>query len=390
MPIRVIIVDASKTILNDEGCAVPGIGQLLAFCRSRNVKIVINSNQDELLRKVDRAGLPYDLLVGRRDVGIRKPSRKYVDIVLTKFNVRPTEVVYLGDDDKTDAYCAANGKVLYLSALWANPDPKYGIRLRTPSAAIKFLELFLLKEHLWACTIEQDASDGRPIKWHSLVHFNDCSETLKNAAVNTFKFGSSTHHAFFLNSMMSSIYLSGFHERYEYWATYPGHSRGGSLNPAMAGYLEIFSKEFRDKYIDLFIRHTTAHDSGSNRYAGDAAKINLPNQIETVCLNPAFQEKIQGSTFLIIDDFTTKGYSFECARHLLLEASASDVACLCVGKYGFVYHSIVRGPGCTFDPFEPIRMFPYETEVIRHSYSREAGANLQTKFDDFKKYISNS
>jgi hypothetical protein len=55
----------------------------------------------------------------------------------------------------------------------------------------------------------------------------------------------------------------------------------------------------------------------------------------------------------VVDDFATGGYSFECARNLLIEGGASDVACVALGKYGLRYHIVSPRPGYSWDPFSP-------------------------------------
>jgi hypothetical protein len=53
-----------------------------------------------------------------------------------------------------------------------------------------------------------------------------------------------------------------------------------------------------------------------------------------------------------MDDFTTQGYSGECARQLLLQAGAGEVVCINVSKYGRDYWAISLGlDDYTWDPW---------------------------------------
>jgi hypothetical protein len=56
----------------------------------------------------------------------------------------------------------------------------------------------------------------------------------------------------------------------------------------MGAYLKVFSIEYREKYIDLFCRHTEALDSGRTRNKG--GKVKFEKYISTVHLNPEFSD----------------------------------------------------------------------------------------------------
>ena len=60
-------------------------------------------------------------------------------------------------------------------------------------------------------------------------------------------------------------------------------------------------------------------------------------------LNPEYMERIRGRCIAVMDDFTTQGYSGECARQLLLQAGAGEVICINVSKYGRDYWVMSRG-----------------------------------------------
>jgi hypothetical protein len=54
-----------------------------------------------------------------------------------------------------------------------------------------------------------------------------------------------------------------------------------------------------------------------------------------------------------MDDFTTRGYSGECARQLLFEAGAAEVVCINVSKYGRDYWIIsCSANNYTWNPWE--------------------------------------
>jgi hypothetical protein len=63
--------------------------------------------------------------------------------------------------------------------------------------------------------------------------------------------------------------------------------------------------------------------------------------------DPDYRQRIQGKCVVVMDDFTTQGYSGECARQLLLQAGAGEVVCINVSKYGRDYWAI----SCGFDDY---------------------------------------
>ena len=78
--------------------------------------------------------------------------------------------------------------------------------------------------------------------------------------------------------------------------------------------------------------------------------VDFLNQINTMQLNG---KSIEGKSILVIDDFTTAAYSFECARNLLLEAGAAEVVSVALGKYRLQQCTEAPRPGYHWDAFQP-------------------------------------
>lgn len=81
--------------------------------------------------------------------------------------------------------------------------------------------------------------------------------------------------------------------------------------------------------------------------------VEFANQIDTICLNQKYQSRIQNKTVVVVDDFTSWGFSCECARNLLFQAGASEVISVNIGKYGYRHHVINPISGYTWDPYVP-------------------------------------
>ena len=156
---------------------------------------------------------------------------------------------------------------------------------------------------------------------------------------------------FVMAHLLASVYGDGLSAEPDLWSIYPGSS--GGPNRIMGPYIETGAKLFKDLFLsDLLIRHASALDSGTTRRAGGAGAT-FWNQINTVHVNPSYRDKIAGKRILVIDDFTTDGYSLECARNLLLEAGASDVVAAVIGRYKPRQSICTPVDGYGWDPFVP-------------------------------------
>ena len=115
----------------------------------------------------------------------------------------------------------------------------------------------------------------------------------------------------------------------DYITVYPGHLAGTSNN-ILADFSKRLGQVFRDRFVpDLLVRHSNALKSqhqGPNR--------NIIEQLNTIHVNPSHKgKKLAGKSVLVLDDFTTYGYSFETARQMLLCAGASNVTGVAIAKY---------------------------------------------------------
>ena len=268
MGIKAVLLDISNTTLDKDGVPHEGIPELIDFCRSKSLKIIfITNNVKGEHQALISSGLYHDLILTPQNTRKWKPSPGMIKYAMNTFNLANGEIVYIGDDDRADAWCAANAKVLYLAAKWANPKPTYGIRINTPLRAKKFIEIYLLKNSLWAWSIDRVDRQGKRTRIHAML---DCNSAymIKKVAVDTMKYGHLAHRPFLLMHLISAIYSSGFYKEIDYWATYPSHNEGDSINDIMKDYLKLAEQEFRKQYLDLFYRHKTSKDSGTARHSG--------------------------------------------------------------------------------------------------------------------------
>lgn len=350
MGIKTAIFDISGTVLKSDGTPQHNMKQLLEFLVDNDVKLVFASNQSRERQRFVKTGLPYDLLLDPIALGGKKPSPAFIDHALSKLhgNHNYFETVYIGDNDRTDAFCAAHRKILYLNAYWSNQNAEYGIDIETPTSLIRFIGKFLLKDKYWGWEYSNEDDNGFKVRVKTM--FDTHNSGLKPYAVPALKKNDSKYIQFFSNHFLASIYLSNAFRFTDTWSTYPPHSQGNSYNRTLAKMIKVATQESRRHYCDLFTRHTESKDSGKSRFYG--TNVDFINQISTVHLNPAFKDRIKDKRILVIDDFVTKGYSAECARNLLYQAGAKAVLIVGCGKYGSAYIETTIEE--IFDPYKPI------------------------------------
>jgi predicted amidophosphoribosyltransferase len=385
MPIRLVILDLDDTLIAPDGRPVEGIPEILRWLRAKELSIAIASNRDkaEGLRKIERSRLDYDLFVTRDETRTRKGSPEFILFPCRKLQVEVRESIYVGHS-LYDAVTASHAKVLFLRASWAPTNVDYGIPVGTPQELREFIELYMSKTKLWFAFSNVAPHCGQSGKLYSMIDGNGAGDAqLKGLMVQVLKQQTDAQvkgrsfKDFLSRHLVASIYLSGLHEKADYWTLYPGHVKGSS-NRTMQPFLELSTKLFRAKYADgLLLRHQTAQKSAYLRRSGQLAA--FESQVRSVLVNPKFRESLNAKTVLVIDDFTTNGNSFEWARNVLGRAGASNVICVALGKYGDVYNSNRSPqPGRAWDPFSPCEL--NDADFAEHptsfSYDKDALAEF--------------
>lgn len=368
MTIKAIIIDASETMLkrSESYQVVNGITDMIAQLRKRNITLFTASNNfPEAYAVTSKLNIDKDniLYSDMPEIDGKKGKRKFVQYVCSRLNISSNELIYLGDS-QYDCNEAVNSNVAFFLANWANPTIKYGIPIETPSEFVKVIETFFLKDDLWYYSIDDKDSLGRNVTVRSLLDPDKpgIKDLLKSKGLRgpkTLKgFKSSTYLSLHL---FASVYLEGLHLKGEgrklTWCMYPGHK--GDYEPILDDFVKMISMQFHEQYVqDLILRHREAKHTSSIRYRISIGKHSEPpptmdNQLQTIQLNLMKKKNITDRTIIVIDDFTTDGYSFETARNFLLNASAKSVICICVGKYPKTY--LARSPkdGIKWDSFSP-------------------------------------
>jgi predicted amidophosphoribosyltransferase len=259
-----------------------------------------------------------------------KPNYKIIEYILKKYKLENNEILYVGNND-IDFKTAVNGKFLFLNAIWETDSVDYGIKIKSPKEITDFINVFCLRTHYWHFKYETG------IIYYSLAPFSTYKEDYRfysTDARDAAKFNSNRKD-FFLKYLITAIYLSGLHTKFDYIAVVPSHTSGYG-NIVMNDILEILGNFFRKNYlIDLVIREIDAVKSQTARIKG--TDIDFPlNQMNTIKLNRTphktqtdlytdFSKRIRGKTILLVDDFCTSGASLEVVRNFIEKAGGKCI-----------------------------------------------------------------
>jgi hypothetical protein len=385
--IKVVICDGQGTVgipspTNEHRYlvdALPSLGMKLA--------VVSNAlSRSTIEMRFHLAGLPQpDFIVARDEVLMaRKPSPAFIRKLKELANVQEREMVYLGDDDVTDIMCAINAGILPFAAKYSEPSLQYGRPVHSPSDFLTYLQTFGVQDAPyfgWQCDFRcQDT--GTMIDIRALYGNHDAlgltamlKKVLKDQQDVRVGRQRISLRAILFDYLVSQIYLSGLNSEVDLVTVYPGH-RSDSANPLLQQFSRNLSLIFRERFIpDLLIRHQNAAESktqGKNR--------NIFEQFRTIHVNSTHRNKVVGKRVLILDDFTTAGYSLETARRMLLQGGAQKVTCIAIAK--FRQRNVGTHITHQWDPFQPCTLTEHDIETF------EISGIINTPSDDyFKNHI---
>jgi len=371
--IKVVICDGKGTL----GLGLPRpSSEILAQARdfldslqSLDIRLAVASNSTRAVveRRFRQASLPLpDFIVTPKEVDIRKPSPVFIHTIRELADVQLCEMIYIGDDDNTDAFCAINAGVLPFTAHYSQSRTprKYGVPVAMPKDFEDYLSTFGKQdEPYFGWTYAATCADtGADIDVRVLLgDHSSLTEILKTVLKKQrdLRVGSSKVSVRWLlfHYLVSQCYLSGLTSEIDWVTVYPGHE-ASSANVLLQHLLETLARAFRDKSVpDLLLRH---EDAPKSQYRG--AERNIFDQFRTIQLNPKYERTIRGKGVLVLDDFTTTGSSLETARRMLLQGGADRVVCVAIAKYR-LEHSKTR-ISKSWDPFTPCTLEEDDVEVV--------------------------
>lgn len=361
------------------------LGRLLRLIQARGITPVFLANRpwrvthpdgtsrdiQEMITK-DWGKFPW--YVANRDGHARKPRAEATAHILQKHGWKCSEVIYVGntvDDMRT----AVNGGLLFLNAKWHGQATEYGFEFHAPSAIGRFIDVFCTRESLWYYKIE----DGSLRVYAMGLYSTRDEEAQKYAgdARDAAKFGGGTA-SFWKQYLISTLYLSGLCDEFDYAAPYPGHS-AKNKNSVTHDDMITLTKCFRASYLpDLIVRHTTATKSQTARIQGKA--LDHGNQLNTIFLTQlplrgdsdkryVASPLRKGKKVLVIDDICTEGYSLDAARAFIEQTGASVILVAWMKTPNRSYYRVDLGK--RFNPYAPhkfgaignVKGYPYGAHI---------------------------
>jgi hypothetical protein len=376
--IKLLICDGDGTLLMPKPSE--DILHLLKRIGELNIGLAVatNSSSSNIKKKFITIGLPEPLIIATpEEVRARKPSPKFIQYISQQTGVKTNDMIFLGDDDKTDILCAINASVLPFASHYSlSGKPEYGLPVESPVAFMKYLETYGMQEAPFFGWETKDPSQlievYAVIGDHGSMGLTKTLRSLLKDKQDVYigpkknLFGGILFHYF-----LSQSYLSGLLQGIDYISVYPGHA-ANSQNQILAQYSSILQKLFHNRYLpDLLIRHTGASPS----HATSGANRDIFQRLSTILVNDKYKKRLPGKRILILDDFTTSGNSLETARVMLLKAGAESVVGLAFAKYRSTYNVVQSDQ--EWDPFIPFALKPNQLRI-------EARPGiLNSKADDF-------
>ncbi|HZN98088.1 MAG TPA: HAD-IA family hydrolase [Gemmatimonadales bacterium] len=398
MAVEAVLFDQSTLLSPKDHTVWPGVLEMLADLKAMGLRWVATSNEPSstIGPRLQRAGLTPDALMTRSETGDRKPSPKFCNLAAQQLGLKNNQLVYVGDDDRNDAIAAIAARVLYFNARWAHPAaPPYGFDLAAPASVPAFLRLFLRRQPRWHLQLDEKDGDGNPVSTKALLSARrEWNAEITNAIKGVLKRGGQNRIGpvrvddLLLFHLLTTIYLGGLHEDVDWWTVYPS-STAGKVNDILVRFSDQYSKLFRDRFLpDLLVRHTNAETSHKVRAQGrDPGFI---NQANTLHLNPAHRGNIRKKHVLVLDDFTTDGYSLEAARLLLLRGGARAVTGIGIGAHYSSLKIQTPAPGLMWDPWSA-RQFDakdFRSRRVDCQVDQQALKDFESLIDEMRKWKS--
>ncbi len=336
--IKVLVCDGDGTL----GLPNPSrdIRNLLAALETSGIQLAVATNNQRRLieRNFQRAGLASpSIIVTRQDIGQPKPSPEFLRRIARLCKVNLHEMVYIGDDDKTDIFCAINAGVLPLAAKYSKSPTtiEYGLPVNHPKVLQDYLVVYGKQEDPyfgWDYN-NRCADTGKPIDVRALFGEHKqlgITGKLKSLLKDDEDVPVNQHGTMFsavlFHYFINQCYQSGLMAAVDMVTVYPGHLPGNP-NPVLQAFSRILALNFRKYTPDLLVRHAAALP------AHFQAVRQIYDQFRTINVNPSHPKAVENSSIMVIDDFTTSGNGFETARRMLLAAGASHVICVAMAKY---------------------------------------------------------
>ncbi|MFC0273557.1 phosphoribosyltransferase [Metabacillus herbersteinensis] len=323
------VVLTRLTVFDENFEMYEGIYELLCSLNEDGHNLIVISHDQHsliIMKKIFRETFNFEIsCVFRRDI------RENIDESNAK------DYILIGSSDD-DLILAANKRILIINPGWSikqdEKPARYGITLERPNQLFEAIRL-IANQNRWYFKLDV----GKNATVLALTSANTMNRDVRysereilDGFENLLKSGDRKYINTLYFHLISGVMKSSELRNVELWGTFPSSS--SSINE------ELEELKERCRYLTgrrmtqpLFIRHTPAEKS---HYTVHATRLSqgCTKHFDSIILNPYYNSsRIRGKVVCVIDDYLTNGISFETARNLLLQAGASKVILLALGRY---------------------------------------------------------
>lgn len=323
-----IVVLTRLTVFDEEFNMYDGIEDVINILHNEGHKVFFITHDRNALQTAK------EIFKGVFEFKIPSGFRREFKEAINDSNVKKVILVGSSDDDLV---LAANKKLLIINPGWSvvqeEKPARYGITLSTP---LKLLEAVRIihNQNSWYFKLNPDESTS-VIALTSANTYNRDVTTEEKEILEGFeqllKEGDRRYFESLYFHLISGIMKSDDLRNVDIWGVFPTSS--GAINN------EIEELKERCRYLTgkrynqpIFLRHTSVKKSHETRH-DERLNVGCVKHLESIIINPYYNKKLKGKKICIIDDYLTNGISFETARNLLINAGASEVILLALGRF---------------------------------------------------------
>lgn len=332
-----VVVLTRLTVFDENFNMYPGIEDLFLNLNAEGHTILVISHDRDsisLMQGIFREIFDFKVLCN-----YRKKIREVAN------EEKASTFILIGSSDE-DLVLAANKRILIINPGWSVKQgvkpARYGITLQRPHQLFEAIRLIANQSN-----------------WYYQLHVGENTKVLALTSANTFnrdvnqtekeilegfesllKSGDRSYFNTLYFHLISGVMKNQELRNVDIWGTFPSSS--GELNEELEELKErcryLTNKRMNEP---LFIRHThvnkSHHTPHETRLSHGCVK-----HFDSIILNPYYLKRVKGKAVCVIDDYITNGISFEAARNLLLEAGASKVILVALGRYKRGQHGIYQ------------------------------------------------
>jgi hypothetical protein len=286
--------------------------------------------------------------------------------------------------NENDMQIAANTKSALLVPEWSDTqevNPKYGVRVPSPKALIKVLEIIKnQKEWFYELDINENAKVYSLTSANSLGNVPQTEREIVEGFRATLKDGAKKYFKVLQLHFLASLIHNPVFKEVDIWSIMP--SSGTDINEDIWS-LKERARLLMGKKLDkpLFQRHTSIQKS---HHIIQKDRLHCDRHFSSISINPDYRKKLKGKVICILDDYLTNGTSFETLRNILMKAGARKVIFVSLGRFkrssGIEY--LKQDYKLSGDVYTPNYTFELEsTADINGEYNERAREEIRALYE---------